>query len=252
MLSASVHIMISGFFSVILSCLVSSSLSSSLLSLSLLSLLSPSQSFSVFFLRMTWCVSLCVSRWYSFLHTSFPCRRTTRRYVRSISRIRQLLSVVPAEIRDSNIFSVLVNVTTRSRNRAGFFSRSARLPGKRFLPSIPYQEVFRRSLPSQSSEGGPCRISYKRNHWFFNTFSKKVWAIFYRGTRIHMSRHSDLTPPIFLNFLLAQVAAALPAHAASFFEELLGFELLLPLPLFFKKSIVHLSFFTILDSLNLL
>ena len=47
-----------------------------------------------------------------------------------------------------------------------------------------------------------------------------------------------MTPPIFLNFLLAQVAVALPAHAASFFEELLGFgfgfELLLPLPLFFK------------------
>ena len=48
-----------------------------------------------------------------------------------------------------------------------------------------------------------------------------------------MSRHSDLKPPIFLNFLLTQVAVALPAHAVSFFVELLGFELLLPLPLFF-------------------
>ena len=51
-----------------------------------------------------------------------------------------------------------------------------------------------------------------------------------------MSRHSDLKPPIFLNFLLAQVAVALPAHAVSFFVELLEFELLLPLPLFFLHS----------------
>ena len=56
-----------------------------------------------------------------------------------------------------------------------------------------------------------------------------------------MSRHSDLKPPICLNFLLsvkqlAQVAVALPAHAVSVFVELLGLELLLPLPQFFQHS----------------
>ena len=58
MLSASVHIMISVFFSFILSCLVLSPLSSSLLCVSVLCLFS--QSFSVFLLRVMWCVSLCV------------------------------------------------------------------------------------------------------------------------------------------------------------------------------------------------